>query len=266
MHETTDPSSEGIHSNSSPSLGTVLIVDDVPLNLKLLSDLLKEAGYKVRSAPSPDLALSSLEASLPDLIILDVNMPQTNGVDLCRHIKANSLWSTIPVLFVSALGTMEDKLRGFDAGGVDYITKPFQKEEVLARIKAHLTIRKLQQDLEDKVWELKVLYEQVKDLSIRDSLTGLYNRRYIDEVLLGQISRSARYRHPLSVILADLDYFKRINDSFGHGVGDDVLVQTSQVIQSCVRDSDVVGRIGGEEFVILCPETNKFPAGRAKLG
>jgi diguanylate cyclase (GGDEF)-like protein len=131
---------------------------------------------------------------------------------------------------------------------------------VLARIRAHLTIRNLQKDLEDKVWELKVLYEQVKDLSIRDSLTGLYNRRYLDEVMLGQISRSTRYRHPLSVIVADLDYFKRVNDSFGHTIGDEVLAKTAQVLLTCVRDSDVVGRIGGEEFMILCPETNKTQA------
>jgi diguanylate cyclase (GGDEF)-like protein len=241
-------------------LGTILVVDDAPMNLKLLSDLLKEEGFKIKSAPSADLALSSLEASLPDLILLDVNLPGTNGVDLCRTVKKNELWASIPVLFISALGTIEDKLKGFAAGGVDYITKPFQKEEVLARIRAHLTIRNLQKDLEDKVWELKVLYEQVKDLSIRDSLTGLYNRRYLDEVMLGQISRSTRYRHPLSVIVADLDYFKRVNDSFGHTIGDEVLAKTAQVLLTCVRDSDVVGRIGGEEFMILCPETNKTQA------
>ncbi len=136
--------------NSPPLTQVILVVDDTPANLSLLSDILRSAGYKVRPAPSGRLALKSARTDPPDLILLDINMPEMNGFEVCRELKADQGLHPIPVLFISALTETEDKIRAFQAGGVDYITKPFQTEEVLARVHTHLTIRRYQNALQER--------------------------------------------------------------------------------------------------------------------
>ncbi len=143
----------------------ILIVDDTPANLRLLSGILKEEGYKVRPAPSGPLALAAAQSSPPDLILLDINMPDMNGYEVCRQLKTDEELEHIPVIFLSALSETEDKLRAFEAGGVDYITKPFRYEEVRARVETHLRIRSLQVELEDKIRRLKEAEELRESLA-----------------------------------------------------------------------------------------------------
>ena len=137
-----------IPPTSQPSSNSILIVDDTPANLQLLARMLNEQGYKVRSAPNGKLALMGVRAAPPDLILLDINMPDMNGYQVCQQLKADPQQRGIPIIFISALDQMDDKVKAFTVGGVDYITKPFQVEEVLARVQTHLTLRKLQKDLE----------------------------------------------------------------------------------------------------------------------
>jgi two-component system sensor histidine kinase ChiS len=133
---------------SQPLPSGVLIVDDTPANLQLLARMLTEHGYKVRSAPNGKLALMGVRAAPPDLILLDINMPDLDGYQVCQQLKADPLLCGIPIIFISALDQIDDKVKAFTVGGVDYITKPFQMEEVLARVQTHLTLRSLQKDLE----------------------------------------------------------------------------------------------------------------------
>ncbi|MCK5196618.1 MAG: response regulator [Desulfobulbaceae bacterium] len=141
-------STESRPNNGNRPKGSVLIVDDNPANLRLLSGILSENGYKVRPAPSGALALQSVRSTLPDMVLLDIKMPGMDGYEVCRQLKADERTSDVPVLFISALAEVADKVKGFAVGGVDYITKPFQHEEVLARVRTHLELRRLQTQLE----------------------------------------------------------------------------------------------------------------------
>ncbi|HUW13208.1 MAG TPA: response regulator [Anaerolineae bacterium] len=136
-------------SRTDAQYADVLIVDDTPANLRLLTRMVDEQGYHARPVPSGSLALAAVHAEPPDLILLDIRMPEMNGYEVCEHLKTDAQTRDIPIIFISALDAVEDKLRAFSAGGVDYVTKPFQAEEVLARVKTHLILRRLQRELQD---------------------------------------------------------------------------------------------------------------------
>jgi len=146
---------------------SILIVDDVPANLNLLTSILKQRGYKVRPAPSGSLALEAARHAPPDLILLDIHMPEMDGFEVCRHLKADEALKEIPVVFISALTETKDKIHAFDAGGVDYITKPFQVEEVLARVQTHLDLRRARRELKRKNKRLKNTINELKNTQIR---------------------------------------------------------------------------------------------------
>jgi signal transduction histidine kinase len=168
----------------APSKGNILVVDDTPANLRFLNGMLLESGYRVRLAPNGKLALKSVHLNAPDLILLDIMMPEMSGYELCRQLKADETTHDIPVIFISALDDVLDKVTAFSAGGVDYITKPFQAEEVLARVKTHLTIRHLQQTLEEQIAELDAFAHTVAhDLKNPLSLISTYQ-----DLLIGQNS------------------------------------------------------------------------------
>jgi len=229
----------------------ILVVDDTPANLRLLVGLLKKQGYTVRPAPTGKHALAVARTEEIDLILLDIMMPEMDGYEICRHLKAQDATHDIPILFLSALDAPFDKVKAFELGGVDYITKPFQAEEVLARVSTHLTIRHLQKELETRNQELA-------RLANRDGLTQLANRRYFDAYLQQEWRRLAREQQPLSLIFLDIDYFKDYNDYYGHQAGDDCLKQVAHVFeQAARRPADLAARYGGEEFVILLPNTNQ---------
>jgi len=227
----------------------ILVIDDQPANLEVLVSFLKEHHFNIRIAETGEWALQVLETYKPDIIILDVMMPEMDGFETCRRIKANKDTADIPVIFMTALESVQDKVTGFESGGVDYITKPFQQIEVLARINVHIGLRKQKLKLEQQK-------ELLKMISITDDLTGLFNRRHMTTILDQEFGRCLRYGTDLSCLLVDLDHFKRINDTYGHDFGDIVLRKFSENMARTIRATDSAFRYGGEEFLILLPQTD----------
>lgn len=372
--------------------GNILLVDDIPENLQLLSDLLLKLGYTVRSVTSGRMALKTVKVKPPDVILLDIKMPEMDGYQVCAALKADENSRNIPVIFISALNDVFDKVTAFQSGGIDYITKPFQVEEVVARLESQLTIQRQQSLLEQEITRRReteeVLYQSrallasvlnssldgiaamqavreittgniedfrclvvnpviarafersreemigklalkkflkhidpelfdrfveivergkplerdfyypsgdsywyhfvavklgdgfaitIRDITARkqielalqdanqkleqlanlDGLTQVANRRCFDARLQNEWQRLAREQQPLSLILFDLDGFKRYNDCYGHLAGDDCLVRIAQAVQEAVcRPADLVARYGGEEFTVLLPNTD----------
>ncbi|MGD9187433.1 MAG: diguanylate cyclase [Desulfobacteraceae bacterium] len=241
---------------------SIVIVDDMPDNLRLLTDILTNHGYKVRPAPSGARALATIHKEPPELILLDIMMPGMDGYEVCRQLKAHEGTKDIPIIFLSALNEVFDKVKAFKAGGVDFITKPFQVEEVLARVRTHITIRAQQKVLalrnEELLKKNELITEQAQKLELmatRDFLTGLSNRRDFLERAGQEEMRFKRLGRPFALIMLDIDHFKRVNDTFGHACGDKVLTNVSRALEKALRAQDVLARWGGEEFICLLPET-----------
>jgi len=250
--------------------GSILVVDDTLDNLRLLNDLLTRAGYLVRPVPNGKMALSTAQADLPDLVLLDVMMPGMDGFEVCQQLKADEKTAEVPVIFLSALSDLMDKVKAFSAGGVDYIIKPFQAEEVLMRVHTHITIRHLQQSLEEKnaqleleISERKRAQEELERLASTDPLTNMFNRRRFFMLAEAEFRKAIRYNRPLSVLVFDIDFFKKVNDTYGHGMGDQALIHIAHLTRICARDADVAARLGGEEFAVLLPETSRVDGRRA---
>jgi len=234
---------------------SVFIVDDVEDNLAILGGLLTFDGYNVQTARSGEEALNRVQEVRPDLILLDVLMPGMDGYEVCKHLKADKNTKDIPVIFVSSMVDVASKVKGFNVGAVDYINKPFQHAEVLVRVNTHLTMLRLRRDLEKQNAELE-------RLANTDYLTNLYNRRCFFHAAERHFAEAVHNEHPISVTLLDLDHFKQVNDTFGHLVGDQVLVHVARLIRTHCRVSDVVARYGGEEFIILHPSIDSRNAFR----
>jgi diguanylate cyclase (GGDEF)-like protein len=251
---------------------TVLVVDDNPANLRVLSDHLKQAGYRVLVAQDGAGAIDKARRGRPDLIVLDVMMPAMDGFETCRRLKSQAAVHDIPVIFATALTDIDSKLRGFAAGGADYVTKPFQQEEVLARVQAHLAVRKLQTQLEARNVQLeranaellrvnaelsRATEQEIYKLAFFDPLTGLPNRRLLIDRLQQSMAASARSGKHRALYFLDLDNFKELNDSAGHDIGDRLLVEVGRRLRGCVREVDTVCRIGGDEFVVLVEQLHE---------
>ncbi len=234
---------------------SVLIVDDNSKNLQVLADILGGEHYKVALAKDGGKALTFVRKRRPDLILLDIMMPHLDGFEVCKQLKADTETRDIPVIFISALTDTQDKLRGFRAGGVDYVTKPFQKEEVLARVKTHLELKRSQEALKTAYFKLHKAYEELEIAARTDSLTQLSNRRDMMDKIKYEKKKTDRSSKPFALILADIDNFKNFNDQYGHDCGDYVLVTVSEIIRNRVRRQDTAARWGGEEFLLLLPET-----------
>lgn len=248
--------------DTDTSKKTILIVDDTPNNLKLLSQILSEAGFHVRATPSSKQAYDTSISNPPDLILLDVMMPEMNGYELCRKLREEKATRDVPILFLSALNDSDAKIKGFVCGGQDYIGKPFNPYEVVARVETHLTLRWTKQKLEKTVSELKEVLKDkeklVKDLEIMahtDGLTGINNRTRFFSVAEHEFNGSMRYGQALSIIMIDIDHFKKLNDTFGHAAGDQVLKQTATEISRNLRKADIPARYGGEEFIVMLPRS-----------
>jgi diguanylate cyclase (GGDEF)-like protein len=231
---------------------TILIVDDSELNIQVLSDILKEKSYRIALAISGRMALEFVEMKKPDLILLDIMMPELDGFEVCRHLKSKPETRSIPIIFISGLDKSKDIVRGFKAGAVDYIVKPFQKEVVLARVNTHLKLNETQKKLKKTNDELKALLNEVEYLSFHDEMTGLYNRRYFENEL-DRLATSRRL--PITLLVADMDNLKIVNDNHGHKMGDQYLKAAAKILNESSREEDVVARIGGDEFAIILPET-----------
>lgn len=237
--------------------GIILIVDDNPTNLSVLSQALKLAGYKTRVAIDGESAIEQVLEDPPDLILLDVQMPGIDGFETCTKLKANSSTKEIPIIFITAAADVEQKVKGLSVGAVDYITKPFQHEEVLARVKVHLTLRFLTKKVQQQSLALQKANQELHRLANLDGLTQVANRRRFDRYFEQEWRRSMRERQHLSLILCDIDYFKCYNDRYGHQAGDSCLKQVAQIINSSIkRSTDLVARYGGEEFAVILPNTS----------
>ena len=229
---------------SSPA--NILIVDDVEDNIEILGDLLTFDGYNVQTARSGESALKRVQESRPDLILLDILMPGIDGYEVCKRLKADPSTNDIPVVFVSSMVDIESKVKGFKSGGVDYINKPFQHAEILVRVNTHITMLRLRKDLEMRNAELE-------RLANTDYLTNLYNRRRFFITAEKIYTEAVRTGYPISITLLDLDYFKQVNDTHGHMIGDQVLIHVAHLIRDHCRENDMAARYGGEEFAILHP-------------
>jgi diguanylate cyclase (GGDEF)-like protein len=246
----------GKSQESTSKENKILIVDDTPENIDVLRQTLAPEGYKISVAPSGEKALQVAPRFVPDLILLDIMMPGINGLETCARIKNNPLLKDIPVIFISAKSEIEDIVEGFNYGGVDYISKPFRQEEVFARVKTHLKLKNLAKEKEQLIEELNTANEKLKDLASKDPLTGLLNRRSMDGYMEDEKARFMRNTKEFSFIIMDIDHFKKINDSLGHEAGDYVLVQIAKFLNKSIRRQDKLCRWGGEEFLLLLPETN----------
>ena len=239
----------------------ILIVDDTPDNLRLLTCILVAQGYIVRKALNGKTALQAIHRHPPDLILLDITMPDMNGYEVCQQLKTSEVTANIPIIFISALDHIGSKVRAFEVGGQDYITKPFQELEVLMRVKNQLLIQQQQQQLiqqnqrlEQEIVERLKAEAEVRQMSLTDALTGLYNRRGFFLLAEQQLKIARRNQSPCyHLLFADLDGLKQINDSLGHEKGDEVIVGAAQILKQTFRDADIVARLGGDEFVILIP-------------
>jgi diguanylate cyclase (GGDEF)-like protein len=238
----------------------ILIVDDTPDNLRLLAKILESQGYIVRKALNGRMALQGVHRDPPSLILLDINMPEMNGYEVCQKLKASEASAQIPVIFISALERVENKVRAFELGGVDYITKPFQDQEVLMRVKNQLLIQQQRQQLleqnqrlEHEIQERLRAEAEVRQLSVTDELTGLYNRRGFFLLANQQLRIARRTQTSYFILFADLDGLKKINDTLGHEMGDRVIVDAAQILKQTFREADIVARLGGDEFALFIP-------------
>ena len=223
---------------------TILVVDDMTTTLLLIHDLLKDT-YEVKIAKSGTKALEILESPNDiDLILLDIEMPDINGYDVCKRIKNNEQTKNIPIIFITGRTSQEDEEYGLNLGAIDYITKPFNKAIVKLRIKNYL--------------DLKIKNDMLEKLSMYDGLTNIRNRRFFDETFEKTFSEIKRDKKSLAVLMIDIDFFKPYNDNYGHGQGDETLRKVAKALEKTIkRASDFVARYGGEEFVILLKDINK---------
>jgi two-component system, cell cycle response regulator len=228
--------------------GRILVVDDNQDNIEIIATRLRFRGYEILEASDGEQALRLVRDEAPDLILLDVMLPDIDGYEISRRIKGADDLPFIPIILVTARDSTQDKVAGLDAGADDYLTKPINFPELEARVRSMLRIKRLQDELAEKNLELE-------RLSISDGLTGLYNHRHIHGLLAEEYERVARSNDCMSVAMLDLDHFKQVNDTYGHQAGDRVLVELADILRESARDVDRLGRYGGEEFMALLPET-----------
>jgi two-component system, cell cycle response regulator len=231
------------------SLGRILVVDDNRDNVEIIATRLRFRGYEIDEASDGAQALDLVHKNAPDLILLDVMLPDIDGYEISRRIKGDNKLPFIPIILVTARDTTQDKVAGLDAGADDYLTKPINFPELEARVRSMLRIKKLQDEIEMKNKELE-------RLSISDGLTGLFNHRHIHALLNEEFERTERTGERITVAMFDLDRFKSVNDNYGHQAGDRVLEEMSDILRESAREIDRLGRYGGEEFMVLLPDTS----------
>ncbi len=253
----------------NPPKTDILIVDDTPLNLRLLSTMLSEEGYEVRQAISGKMALTAVQTSPPSLILLDIMMPDIDGYQVCSCLKENPKTADIPIIFLSALDDVLDKVKAFNVGGADYITKPFEFEEILARVKNQLALKEAKQRLsqlnyqlekrvETRTKQLKIANQKLIEMALHDPLTGLPNRRFFMQELEAALRQAQENTDSqFAVLFLDCDRFKVVNDSLGHLVGDELLIALSRRLEQLLNPEDTLARLGGDEFIILLNPINE---------
>ena len=233
----------------------ILVVDDEKVSRHWAVSILEKAGFEIIEAQDGRESLGVIRDRKPDLVLMDVEMPGMSGHDVCRIIKSNSGFGFIPVILMTARDDVETKVQGLEIGADDYLVKPINPMELNARVKSMLRLKELQDELVAINEKLKSMNDKFRELSTTDTLMGIGNRRSFDKRISYEFQRAQRYKKQLSLLMLDLDHFKRVNDKYGHPFGDKVLKTVARVINGCIRQVDIVARYGGEEIVIVLPET-----------
>ena len=231
---------------------TVLIADDSLVVRAVVRARLEDEGYDVVEADNGDAAVVTCVQSPPDVVLLDVEMPGLDGHQVLERLKRDEALTDIPVVFLTGRTSMDDVVAGLRAGAHDYLKKPFEAAELVARVASAVHVKKLQDRLRERNADLE-------RVSRTDTLTGLHNRRHLEEQLTREHSSARRAHRDLGLVLLDIDHFKRVNDTYGHAAGDRVLCEFAQRMTRQLRAGDVAGRWGGEEFLVILPDTD--PAG-----
>jgi two-component system, cell cycle response regulator len=220
----------------------ILVVDDNNLNVRLLTDILEDEGYEIYSCGNGSDVLYLAHKVRPEAILLDIMMPGLDGFEVCKLLKRDFEIKDIPVIMVTAKTDSVDVRRALELGAFDYIRKPIDEIEVVARVQSALRFKHHQ--------------DKLKEMAMKDGLTGLYNHALLIELFEKELKKQERSGNNISFVMLDIDYFKRVNDTYGHMSGDTVLMELSQILTSSIRSCDIVGRYGGEEFGIILPEVN----------
>jgi diguanylate cyclase (GGDEF)-like protein len=237
-------------------LTTILVADDEPDNLALIKILLEREGYSVVAVENGREAVKHLFLRRPDLVILDIMMPVMDGLEACRCIKRDEETRDIPVIFLSAHDETEVQVNGLAIGANDFIAKPFNADELVARVDVAIRLKRERDQLRASADKARGEAVVAQEQALTDALTGLLNRYGLQRSLARELSEARRYNRLLSCLMIDMDHFKLVNDRFGHSVGDTALQQAARVLTEVVRGSDLVFRYGGEEFLALLPETD----------
>jgi two-component system cell cycle response regulator len=233
----------------APKTPCVLVAEDDRLMRATIVRALSNHGLTVEAVEDGQAAIERLRHGGVDLVVLDIVMPRLNGIEACRIIKSMSEDQFLPVLLLTSKTDVESRIQGLRIGADDYLGKPFDEREMLARVENLLRMKRAHDDV-------LASKRRLEQLAVQDELTGLYNYRYMQGRLNEEWKRAERYRYPLACAMIDIDNFKRVNDTHGHDVGDLVLREVAQRITGALREVDVVARYGGEEFLLLLPNTH----------
>ena len=225
-------------------MAKILLIDDSRLIAHVAKTILTKRGHEVVLAEDGMAGLEAAKSEQPDLILLDLIMPVMDGYQVCQKLKEEESTIEIPVIMLTSKAEPADKVKGLEIGALDYVTKPFDEGELVARVNIHLRLKELYEAVQEK-------NRQLQDLANKDGLTGLYNHRYFHEQLSKDFLHAKRYDESLSCVLLDIDYFKKFNDTHGHQTGDVVLSTLGRVIEDSIRDGDLAARYGGEEFALV---------------
>lgn len=225
-------------------MATILVIDDSRLITHVAKTVLTKRGHEVIVADDGSAGLEAAKSEQPDIILLDLIMPVRDGYEVCRQLQADISTKHIPIIMLTSKAEAADKVKGLGMGASDYVTKPFNEGELVARVNIHLRMKELYEELQEK-------NRKLQEMANRDGLTGLYNHRYFHEQLRKDFLRAERYGESLSCLMLDIDYFKRFNDTYGHQTGDMVLTTLGRLIEDSTRGSDWAARYGGEEFALV---------------
>lgn len=247
--------------SSSTSQLHVLVVDDQLSARQVLRHQLEQLGHRVSECGDPAQVLLRMAVAQPDVLVLDVEMPMLNGYQVAARVRAQEAGGWTPIVFLSSRDSDDDLWAGIEAGGDDYLMKPVSLKVLGAKLRSMQRQLMMRERLEQRSAELREANAQLAQLTQIDPLTGLLNRRGLDQRLHAMIEECRLAQQPLSVLLIDVDHFKRYNDALGHGPGDDALRRVAELLrQACLRQQDVAARFGGEEFVLLLPATPRSGA------